>query len=331
MSNLGPREKYGIILLGIVLIVFGIYMLGIRNLENQYVELVATRDELLAQKQYYDDLKNKNDEMQAEIKKLESEISNVESSFIPMLNTECIQQYVFSVFEEAGCPYLHISSTADTTMPQVLLPDGTMSDSTVVIKSVDVEYSTTDGVNIPQYNRENTVCLPDGTIDEEELNSLLESMVWEGSDSIVGYQEFLNALITLSTVDPDCIKIESFGVVSQNGYMLLSAKINFYAANFANRVSEPDTTAPYITWNGERDVPTNAGFIGFPFVCDDPNSVWYMVTLTGSEASSTDRPFATYYSAQIWQDMVNESGVLGALGIEDGNLPEVPSIPDDVE
>ena len=329
MSNLGPREKYGIILLGIALIVFGIYMFGIRKLENNYVELCATRDELVAQKQYYDDLKNKNDEMQAEIKQLEADISDVEGSFIPMLNTESLTQYVFSVFEEAGCPYLHTYTTGDTIMPQVLLPDGTMSDSTVMIKSVEVEYCTTDGINIPQYNRTNTVNNPDGTVNEEYLNELIESMVWNGSESRDGYEGFINGLITLSTVDPDCIKINSFGVQSQNGYMILTAKIDFYAANFANRVSEPDTSAPYVSWHGELNVPTDGGFIGFPFVCDNPNSEWYMCTLPLDEATSTDRPFATYYSSSLWQQMVNENGLLGALGVEDGNLPETPDVPVD--
>ncbi len=325
MSNLGPREKYGIILLGIVLIVFGIYMLGIRNLDKSYAELTATRDSLVQQKEYYDALKNQNQEMQAQIAELENQISDVEASFLPVFNTESMLQYVLSIFENNGCPYLVDAHTADSYLPQVVMPDGTLSDDTLAIKTISLQYSTIDGVCIPQYNRTPTVNLPDGTVDEEQLAALLETMVWQGSASRDPYYNgFIDSLVEIANIDSDCIKLRSFGVESQNGYLLMSVDINFYAASFANRVSEPDTSAPYIRWNGDTDVATNAGFIGMPFIVDDPNSAWYLVTLSPAEAGSTDRPFATYYSASIWAQMVNESGVVGALGIEDGNMPEVP-------
>ena len=325
MSNLGPREKYGIILLGIVLIVFGIYMLGIRNLNKSYDELVATRDSLVQQKEYYDALKNQNQEMQAQIAELETEISEVEGSFLPVFNTESMLQYVLSIFESNGCPYLVDAHTTDSYLPQVLMPDGTLSEDTVAIKTVSLQFSTVDGVCIPQYNRENTVNLPDGTVDEELLSQLLETMVWQGSASRdPQYNGFIASLVQIANIDPDCIKLSSFGAEGKNGYILLSVDINFYAASFANRVSEPDTSAPYIRWNGDTGVATDAGFIGMPFVVDDPNSVWYLCALDANSASSTDRPFATYYSAAIWAQMVGEGGVRGALGMEDGNLPEIP-------
>lgn len=326
MSNLGPREKYGIILLGIVLIVFGIYMLGIRNLEKSYAELTATRDSLVQQKEYYDALKNQNQEMQAQIAELETEISEVEASFLPVFNTESMLQYTLSVFESNGCPYLVSAQTTDSTLPQVLMPDGTLSEDTLAIKTLSLQFSTEDGVCVGQYNRTPTVNLPDGTVDEEMLNSLIEGMVWQGSAARdPQYNGFISSLVQISQIDPDCIKIGSFGVQGQNGYILMSVDINFYAASFANRVSEPNTNAPYITWAGDTGVATDAGFIGMPFIVDDPNSVWYLCTLTPNEAASTERPFATYYSAAIWSQMVSESGVAGALGIEDGNLPEAPS------
>jgi len=317
MSNLGPREKYGIILLGIVLIVFGMYMLGIRNLENSYAELTAERDNLIAQKEYYDALKEQNEEMMAQIEELNSKISDVEASFIPDIRTESIEQYVLSVFEENGCPYLVNISSSDIVLPQVVLPDGTLSDNTVVVKRITVEYSTTDGMNIPQYNRTNSVVVdgvPDGDLAAQYIE---ENMVWEGMYSRVGYDEFINSLVELEQVNPDCIKINSFGVTGQHGYVLLDAEIDFYAADFTDRVSEPNTNAPYIEWNGELNVATDAGFIGYPFIVDNTNSGWYNITLKPDDAASTDRPFATYWSTAIWQSMVNEGGVRAALGIED--------------
>ena len=326
MSNLGPREKYGIILLGIVLIVFGIYMLGIRNLEKSYAELTATRDSLVQQKEYYDALKNQNQEMQAQIAELESEISEVEGSFLPEFNTESILQYVLSIFESNGCPYLVTANTNDSYLPAILMPDGTLSEDSLAIKTVSLQFSSIDGVNIGQYNRTPTVNLPDGTVDEEMLSQLIESMVWQGSASRDPYYNgFIASLVQISEIDPDCIKLSSFGVEGKNGYLLMSVDINFYAASFANRVSEPNTSAPYITWNGDLGVATDAGFIGMPFIVDDPNSAWYLCTLDMSSAGSTERPFCTYYSAAIWSQMVGEGGVRGALGIEeDGSLPEIP-------
>ena len=83
MGNLGAREKYGLMLLGVVAVVFVIYFFGIRNLDARYDELVAERTELQAQLDYYESLKAQNDETQAQIEQLKTEIAEVEGTFLP--------------------------------------------------------------------------------------------------------------------------------------------------------------------------------------------------------------------------------------------------------
>lgn len=321
MGNLGQRERYYLMLLGIVVVVFIIYFFGIRNLGFKYDSLVAERQQLQAQLDYYEALKTQNDATQAQINELKNSIATEEARFLPFICTEALEQYVLSTFEGAGCPYLVSAGISDVAAESVALPDGTISRESLVIKRVSVQYSTTDGFNIPEYNR-NISVIHDGVVDEEALNALLEEMYWHGSASITGYNEFWSALEELESVNPDCIKINSVSVSSEGGYMLLSADVDFYSATFSGRVSTPDTSAPYVTWAGVTNIDTAGGFIGHPFVIEDPNSQWFNTMLTDSEALAGNRPFATYYSASIFEQEVNARGLEEVLEIGDQPIAE---------
>ena len=119
----------------------------------------------------------------------------------------------------------------------------------------------------------------------------------------------------IEETDENCIKITNIAVEEESGYLLMSATINFYSATFTNRVSEANTTAPYVSWNGMVGIATDHGFIGLPFFVDDTGSEWYGTIMSDSEASETDRPFAAYYSAQTWANLVGEVGTYNALGL----------------
>lgn len=320
MSNLGEREKYGIILLLVVLIVFGIYMLGIRNLEDKYVELTNTKNELVARKEYYDQLRAQNSATLEAINQINQDISAIENSFIPEIKTEVLENYVERVFENNGCPYLVNIASSDIATPQIVLPDGTIAEDTMILKRIDVTYCTTDGFNIPQYNRSNTV-IDQGAINVDQLQANLESMVWTGADSRVGFDEFVNALKYIESENEDCVLIHDIGAEQEGGYILLKASIDFYSVNFSDRVSSINCNWPYYVWNGPTSISTNAGFIGMPFIVEDINSEWYHVMLTTDEAIEGTRPFCTYYSRAIFEQMVLTDGLAVTLGYEDGEAP----------
>ena len=321
MGNLGAREKYGLMLLGVVAVVFVIYFFGIRNLDARYDELVAERTELQAQLDYYESLKAQNDETQAQIEQLKTEIAEVEGTFLPYICAESIEQYVLKTFEDAGCPYLVSVAAEDMTGDVVKLPDGSPASDSLLIKRITVQYSTTDGFNIPNYNRSTTVVF-DGAIDEGLVQEYLDQMFWHGADSIEGYDEFISALKTIESADPNCVKVNSIKISCEGGYILMTAQIDFYSATFNDRVSEPDDSAPYVTWNGSTNINTAGGFIGRPFLIEDPNSEWYMIIMTDEEATSGERPFSTYYSNAIFEELVNTNGlatVLEAEGLNPGD------------
>lgn len=326
MNNLGQREKYGFMLLGIVVLVFSIYFFGIRTAQANYGNLVAERTQLQNTLAYYEQLKTQNAEAETEISAINESISEFESQFLPVLNSESIEQYVLDVFESNGCPYLVSASTEDVEAETVYFPDGTASDDAILIRRITVTYSTTDGFNIPQYNRTDFSTSVDGVIDAELINDLTATMVWQGMDSIVGYDEFVSSLVQIEGENPDCVKLYSVKVEQEAGYVLMTAVIDFYSATFNNRVSSANTSAPYITYAGGT-VDTDGGFIGMPFVVDNPASQWFGVCMNDEDAMSGDRPFAIYFSNVIFRASVDEVGLIPTLNI--GNATDIQ--PDDVE
>ena len=326
MGNLGKRERYYLMLLGIVVIVLLIYYFGIRNLGIKHDELVATRSQLQAQLDYYEALKTQNDAALAQINQLKTDISDVEGRFLPYITPEAIEQYVLKTFEDAGCPYLVSVTVQDVAAEPVTLPNGKAATDRLLINRVLVQYSTTDGFNIPEYNRSTSV-VDHGEIDEEAWNAYLDEMYWHGADTITGYQEFINALEIIEAANEDCIKINKISIDTEGGYTLLNAEIDFYSATFNSRVSEANTDYPYVTWNGASSFDTAGGIIGRPFVIDNPASEWFGVMMSDAEATEGSRPFSTYYSDAIFEQSVQTVGLAATLDIGDTPVPE--EVPED--
>ena len=324
MSSLGSRERNLAIIFGIFLVCVVLYVFPIRMLSNSTADLEVKREELQAQKDYYDALASQNEATRAEIEEIEHDISELEQTFLPEINSECIKQWVLSVFERNECFYLVSAETSDIMAPDISLPDGSISDDGVIIKSIDVQYSTTDGWNIGAYNGTNSVQGEDGLTDPALVDAAMADIAYTGMNSRTGYDEFINALKEIEGTNEDCIKVTKIAVEEKSGYLLMSATINFYSATFNDRVSEPDTTAPYVSWNGMTGVATDHGFIGFPFFVDDTGSEWYGCIMPDEEAADRERPFAAYYSAQTWANLVDGVGTANALGLTEGS-PFLPS------
>ena len=324
MSSLGSRERNLAIIFGIFLICVVLYVFPIRMLSNSTAELQAQREALQAQKDYYDALASQNEATRAEIENIEKDISALEQTFLPEINTECLKQWVLSVFERNECYYLVNAETHDIAAPDITLPDGSLAEDNVIIKSIDVQYSTTDGWNVGSYNMTNSIEGEDGLTDPALFDAQMADRTYTGMYSREGYDEFIAALKEIESTNENCIKVTSIKVEEASGYVLMSATINFYSATFNDRVSEPDTTAPYVSWNGMTGVATDHGFIGYPFFVDDTGNEWYGTIMPDEQASDRERPFAAYYSAQTWANLVQANGTAAALGLTEGS-PFLPS------
>lgn len=320
MGNLGTREKYGMIALVVVVILFFIYLLGIRTLNNDYQNQINTRNELQARIEYLDALKENNDAARREIAQIRDNIIAEEDRFIPKLQTEVLEQYVVKTFEDNGCPYLVELDSIDVTFPVVVMPDGSSSEDNLLCKRISVTFSTTDGFNIPQYNRSNSI-IEEGVPNYETFATLVEQMstrtgAWN-EEGAIGYDEFINALKEIEAEDPDAIKIAMIGATDDHGHILLSADIDFYSVTFLNRISTNTSNAPYAVWAGDTNIPTDAGFIGMPYVVTDENSGWYNVMIP---EIPTTMPFATYYSPAVFNNLIAQNSLPVVLGLAEGDV-----------
>ena len=90
-----------------------------------------------------------------------------------------------------------------------------------------------------------------------------------------------------------------------------------------NRVSVDNNKAGYTYWTGHTGVDTSGGFIGFPYVVTNENSLWYGFVNNGFSASA-ERPFAAYWANSAFAQQVSKKGGLAKfLGVKDPRVLEV--------
>lgn len=325
MNNLSAREKTGIYVISLLILILLGYVLGIRTLNNKYDALEKQYKELVARREYLNQLKQNVAKTTEEIALLNENISKVELSFIDKLENECLMQYVLKSFEQNNIPYMSSIETEDVKCPAVSYADGTTSPDTLQCTRVNVVYATTDGYIIPQYNR-----TPDTTQKAEKdpkttAKELIGKMGKEGYDKAVGYDEFLKTLEQLSKANPGCIKVTNLNSVSQNGIFILSASVDFYGTVLTNRVSVDTSKEGYTYWTGDTNVDTSGGFIGFPYVVKNENSLWNGYILNDFDVKGS-RPFAAYWSnAAFIQQFSNKGTIAKFFNVKDPRLLEVPT------
>ena len=306
MNNLTAREKGFMYVITLLIIVVLSYFFGIRTLNDKYEEYQQQLHALQERKAHLEQIKANNASMATEIKALKEQCEKLELSFIDKVEAECVQQYVLKTFEEEGCPFLMNVITNDVGMSAISYPDGTVSPDGLVCAQVEVTYSSTDGYTVTQFNRE-----PDFTSKAEvpaatTINELIGKMGKDKYAERHGYEEFISALKKINSENPDCIKVDFISVGEANGVLTLSATISFYGANLRNRLSIDNNKAAYTYWQGET-VDTKGGFIGFPYVCDNPDSLWYGVTNMNFDANGY-KPFAPYWANAVFRKAYADSG-----------------------
>ena len=307
MSNLTAREKGFMYVITLLIIVVLSYFFGIRTLNDKYDEYKQQLQTLQERKAYLDQIKANNANMAKEIEALKEQCEKLELSFIDKVEAECVEQYVLDVFEKEGCPYLINVATSDVGMSAISYPDGSVSPDGLVCAQVEVTYSSTDGYTVTQYNR-----TPDFTSKATEpvpttINELIGKMGKEPYNERKGYAQFISALKKINSENPDCIKVDYITVGQSNGTLVLSAAISFYGANLKNRLSIDNSQAAYTYWQGNKDINTKGGFIGFPYVCDNEDSLWYGVTNLEFDPNA-NKPFAPYWANAVFRKAYADSG-----------------------
>lgn len=325
MNNLSAREKTGIYVISLLILILLGYVLGIRNLNNKYDVLEKQYKELVAKKEYLIKLKENVAQTTEEIQRLNDSISKVELSFIDKLENECLMQYVLDTFETCGIPYMSKIDTEEIKTATVSYADGTTSPDVLQCTRVNVVYASTDGYIIPQYNR-----TPDTTKKAEKdakatAKELIAKMGKEEYGEAKGYAEFLKGLEKIANDNKGCIKVTNLAVVGESGFFKLSASIDFFGTVLTNRVSVDTNDAGYTKWRGHTNVDTSGGFIGFPYVVKNENSLWNGYILQGFQAYS-ERPFAAYWANAVFAQQFQAKGNTLAkfFGVKDPRLVEKP-------
>ena len=327
MNNLSAREKTGIYVISLLILILLGYILGIRTLNNKYEKLNAQYNELVARRDYLNSLKANVAQTTDEIQRVNESISKVELSFIDKLENECLMQYVLKTFEDSGIPYMSNITTELVKCPEFNYADGSASPDQLQCTRVNVTYASTDGYIIPQYNR-----TPDTTQKAEKdpkvtVKELLGKMGKDEYAQAKGYDEFLKGLEKMAKENEGCIKVINLLVESTNGFFKLEASIDFYGTVLTNRVSVDNNKAGYTYWTGHTGVDTSGGFIGFPYVVTNENSLWYGFVNNGFSASA-ERPFAAYWSNAAFAQQVSKKGGLAKfLGVKDPRVLEVTPKP----
>ena len=323
MNNLSAREKTGIYVISLLILILLGYILGIRTLNNKYAVLEQKYNELVKRRDYLNQLKANVAQTTQEIQKLNENISKVELSFIDKLENECLMQYVLKTFEDSGIPYMAEITTEDVKCAQVNYADGTSSPDVLQCTRVNVKYATTDGYIIPQYNT-----TPDTTSKAEvdpkaTAKELIGKMGKDEYAEAKGYDEFLKALDKMSKENTGCIKVTNLTASSANGFFTMTASIDFFGTILTNRVSVDDSKAPYTYWAGHTNVDTSGGFIGFPYVVNNEKSMWNGFVLDKLDLAA-ERPFAAYWAGAAFnQQMSNKGSVAKFFNVKDPRVLEL--------
>ena len=357
MNNLTTREKamaFGILL---ILIIFLVYFFGIRILNDKYDEYKKKLTDLQARKAFLDELKEENAKMEKEIEDLEANIEKIELSFIDKLETEVIEQYLLAIFEKNECPFLNKVSVTDIPMNPITLPDGTTSDNMVLCRSVEITYATGDGFLPTTYNatplfRDPETMKPSLEIPNDMIAQLDKLSVLKGKivlndytpnaeeqalivENFQGYSGFLKSLKQIADDNKDCIKVTSIKAASNNGFMKLTAVVNFYSANLANRVSTDTSKEAYTYWSGHTNIDTKGGFIGMPYIVLNKDSLWDHMCIINSEMGGfIDRPYTPWVMNAYFTKRLERDGLIYVFGMPDpaanDNSNKTTTNPDDM-
>lgn len=308
MKNLSLKERVLLIGVGLALFVAIAYIFVIMPLDKKISQRKLDLQERELQDQQYEAIKASNDTLKHDISEAEKAVSEIETSLMADVDVEVIENYVMSVFESKGSKYLSTMSSEDIVTDDIYLPGGDIANQKLKCKRISLEYATTDGFTIPEYNLDPNWSGENG-IDLEVVAEYIEHMgdYEDPRFQVVGYPEFIAALKVIKEEIPSCMKIHRVSIEDPGyGFLFLRAEIDIYSASLGeSRVSQTtDPNQVKLEWQGRTKVDCSGGLIGMPLICMDKNSSWYLVAISNNVLKDfQNRPAASYFSSAILAEM----------------------------
>lgn len=218
--------------LGLVVIIFLKFIYGpaadkLNAAQQEYINLSAQYD---ANNQIIDKVAA----LTSTRDKLKSDIANIENSLLPELDVEVITSRFADIFADNNLEYVtEIHSVLPVSIMQQR-PDGLTSQDSVRYVRLSMK-----------------VCGKDGHT--------------EGGIPASGYEDFIKAVKTIETENPEAIRIYSIQMEeTSQGFQYFLIDVDVYQFVLSSERIDPiDTSNPYISWN--RDPVAAGGKIGVPY------------------------------------------------------------------
>ncbi len=201
-------------------------------------------DELFKAQQEYRDLSAQQEENKHIIDKvaaltstrddLKNEIATIENSLLPELDVEVITSRFADIFAANNLEFVtKITSTMPTSI-MLQRADGTTSGDSVQYIRISMKVSGKDGVT-------------------------------EGGIPASGYEDFIKAVKTIETENPEAIRIYSISMEeTQQGFQYFFISVDVYQFVLSSERIDPiDTSDPYLSWY--REAVATGGKIGIPY------------------------------------------------------------------
>lgn len=333
MNNLSVRERAMIYAVLLLLIGGLVFVFGIRPLNSKYDDLVAQKEAKEAEKRQLDALKQSNNETEKRIKDLEEKCKNIESSFIAEVRTENIIDYFQKTLQEAGVPFLVEISTESVATEEIKLPDGTVSNDSLLCTRLTAKYSTTDGRTVEAAG---VIQGEDGTVLGHIQDPVTGQIIKEKENEVkantnkpnpenpngYGYEQIIEAVKKISKANEKCVKISNVVDTAKIGFHEVTVSVDFYGAILNERLSEPTDKSPYAVWAGNTSPNFEGGILGSPYHVENELSMWNGYFLGDKEVSNFGyRPFANYLSDAIITKMIKDGNGTRALYSDNANKP----------
>ncbi|MCQ2467452.1 MAG: hypothetical protein MJ166_08050 [Clostridia bacterium] len=308
MKNLSLKERVLLIGVGLALFVAIAYIFIIMPMDKKIDQRRYDLADRERQDAEYEAIKTQNSAMKASIQATEKAIQDIELNLFADTDIEVVENFVMSVFESTGSKYLSKIESTDVPTDDIYLPNGTIANEKLLIKRITVEYATTDGFTIPEYNKQPSWITTDG-IDLPLISDAIAHM-GDYEDSrydVVGYNEFVKALKLISEEKPSCMKIHRVYIEdSTYGFVYLRAEIDLYATQLGERrvsqTSSPEQVK--LEWAGRTKVDCSGGMIGMPLLNMNEKSSWYLVGISLDQLKDfVNRPYCSYFSNAILTEM----------------------------
>lgn len=345
MKNLSLKERFLLIAVGVALLIAIAYIGVIMPVNNKIDEKRIELDKKIALDKQYDEIKKSNNELRIAIDETKADIEVIENSFFADTDIDVIENYVMNIFEQEGSYYLSNIESVDITPEDIYLPNGVIATEKLLVKRLSIEYATTDGYTIPEYNGRPVWIDP---LDMETSTATLAGAIAQmGNYDIVGYKEFVSGCEIISKAHPNCIKVHKLSIEdSKNGFLYLRAEVDIYSTMLGNsRLSQTNTPEQVaLEWTGRAKAEINcgSGLIGMPIICWDEGSEWFMCQISYGELKEfRNRPASSWFSNAMLTEIAKNklplfsdyderiSTASEMYEIKDKSLENVPAITDE--